>query len=541
MFIRTTVPRIAATLLLALGLTGTAGPAAPAADAPGTKGLNSVVPAPESVEPDADASFTLSEDTRIQFGGQGRQGKEAKQIAGHLAGLLRPSTGYDLPVTTASGARDDVIVLSLGGADHSLGDEGYRLTVSHDRTELHAAAPAGLFHGVQTLRQLLPPEVESKDEQKGPWTVPGGTITDKPRYAYRGSLLDPARHFLSVAQVKRYINQLAAYKINYLSLHMTDDQGWRIQIDSWPNLTKHGASTDGDHGPGGFYTKADYQEIVRYAQSRFITIVPEIEMPGHVGAALSSYAELNCSGVAPPMLEVPGEIDSLCVDKEVTYRFIDDVVREVAAITPGPYLHIGADEAYGTKLEDYRTFTDRAQAIVAKHGKTVIGWHELAKGQPTEGTMLQYWGTEDGTYPPPADKEKVAAAAQAGTKLIMSPADRTYLDMKYSKDTESGLDWAGYTEVRDSYDWDPATAVEGAPASATYGVATALWGETVDTNRQMDYLTFPRLPAVAEVGWSAAKTHDWPSFRERLAAQGPRWDAQQIYYYHSSQVPWPNK
>src|SRR6185295_5797180 len=199
--------------------------------------------------------------------------------------------------------------------------------------------------------------------------IPGGHVTDRPRFAYRGAMLDVARHFFSVAQVERYIDQLAMYKINTFHLHLADDQGWRIMIHSWPRLATYGGSTAVDGDPGGYYTQEQYRDIVEYARQRFITVIPEIDMPGHVNAALASYAELNCDGIAPPLYTgTDVGFSSLCVSKPITYRFIDDVIRELAALPPGRYLHIGGDEAQATSHADYVTFMNRAQQIVADHG-----------------------------------------------------------------------------------------------------------------------------------------------------------------------------
>ncbi len=488
--------------------------------------LGQVVPEPASVHPNG-TPYTLSRRTRINVpGGSG----EAGRIAEYLAGVLRPSTGYALPVTHTAAGRGITLRLTR---DRGLGDEGYRLRSDSRGVEIDAARPAGLFHGVETLRQLLPGSAERRTRQPGPWSVAGGTITDTPRYAYRGAMLDVSRHFFTVAQVERYIDELALYKVNRLHLHLSDDQGWRIAVDSWPRLATYGGSTEVGGGPGGYYSKEQYRQLVRYAASRYLTVVPEIDMPAHTNAALASYAELNCNGVAPPLYTGTNVgFSSLCVPKEVTYRFVEDVVREVAALTPGPYLHIGGDEAHATKPADYVAFMDRVQPIVGRYGKGVMAWHQITDAHPVPGTIAQYWGTA-------GDETKVAAAAKAGTKLVMSPANHAYLDMKYNPSTPLGLHWAGYIEVKDAYDWDPATFLRGAPASAILGVEAPLWSETISTDAHIGYMAFPRLPAIAELGWSPAATHDWASFRVRLAAQGPRWDALGIDYYRSPQVPWP--
>ncbi|WP_031478544.1 beta-N-acetylhexosaminidase [Streptomyces bicolor] len=510
-------------LLVAMGVSVTG--AAPAQAASPTP-LDRVVPAPASVAPSG-SPYRITPDTRIRVD----DSREARRTGEYLATVLRPSTGYRLPVT-AHGAGG----IRLRLAEGPFGAEGYRLDSGRKGVTITAAKPAGLFHGVQTLRQLLPPAVEKDSVQPGPWLVAGGTIQDTPRYGWRGAMLDVSRHFFTVDQVKRYIDQLALYKINKLHLHLSDDQGWRIAIDSWPRLATYGGSTQVGGGPGGHYTKADYKEIVRYAASRYLEVVPEIDMPGHTNAALASYAELNCDGVAPPLYTgTDVGFSSLCVGKEITYDFVDDVIRELAALTPGRYLHIGGDEAHSTSHADYVKFMDRVQPIVAEYGKTVIGWHQLTGANPSRGALAQYWGL-DGTSA--EEKAQVAAAARGGTGIILSPADRIYLDMKYTADTPLGLDWAGLVEVKRSYDWDPGTYLPGAPASAIRGVEAPLWTETIAKSADIEYMAFPRLAGAAELGWSPASTHEWEAYKVRLAAQGPRWEALGIGYYRSPQVPW---
>ncbi|GHI07496.1 beta-N-acetylhexosaminidase [Streptomyces cellostaticus] len=519
--------RILGSLLLLAAAGVSAVGAAPAARAATATPLDRVVPAPASVTPGG-SPYRITRATLVHVDGSA----EVRRIGEYLAGILRPSTGYPLPVTEhgTGGIRLQV-------AEGSFGAEGYRLTSTPLGVSITASAPAGLFHGVQTLRQLLPASIEKKTVQTGPWRIAGGTIEDSPRYGYRGAMLDVSRHFFTVAQVKRYIDQLALYKINTLHLHLSDDQGWRIALDSWPRLATYGGSTEVGGGRGGYFTKADYQDIVGYAASRYLEVVPEIDMPGHTNAALASYAQLNCNGTAPPLYTgTEVGFSSLCVPNEVTYTFVDDVIRELAALTPGRYLHIGGDEAHSTSHADYVTFMDRVQPIVAKYGKTVIGWHQLTGATPAPGALAQYWGL-DGTSA--AEKAQVAKAAQNGTGLILSPADRIYLDMKYTRNTRLGLDWAGLVEVQRSYDWNPGSYLPGAPESAIKGVEAPMWSETLTTSADIEYMAFPRLPGAAELGWSPAATHDWARYKVRLAAQGPRWDALGITYYKSPQVPWP--
>ncbi|MFF1921535.1 beta-N-acetylhexosaminidase [Streptomyces sp. NPDC058221] len=532
------LPRLLGSLLLvtAAGIsTACAAPTASAvAGSPAaltSRPLGQVVPAPASVRPGG-APYSLNDGTRIRVDGSSG---EARKIGEYLAGVLRPSTGYALPVTTKNGA--DGIRLRLGSRDSKLGAEGYTLTSGRGSVTITARKPAGLFHGVQTLRQLLPAQVESHSRQKGPWNVAGGSITDTPRYGYRGAMLDVSRHFFSVTEVKRYIDQIALYKMNTFHIHLSDDQGWRIAIDSWPKLATYGGSTEVGGGKGGYYTKSQYKEIVRYAASRYLEVVPEIDMPSHTNAALASYAELNCDGVAPPLYTgIEVGFSSLCAGKDVTYDFIDDVLRELSALTPGKYLHIGGDEAHSTSHEDYAEIMNKAQAVVGKYGKTVMGWHQITGATPVKGAVAQYWGYDKTSA---ADRQQVVDAAKNGTKLVLSPADRVYLDMKYNEQTELGLKWAGLVEVQRSYDWDPATYLTGAPQDAVLGVEAPIWAETLTDSDDIDAMAFPRLPGAAELGWSPAATHDWDTYKLRLAALGPRFTAMGIDYYRSPQVPWP--
>jgi hexosaminidase len=345
-------------------------------------------------------------------------------------------------------------------------------------------------------------------------------------------MLDVARHFLDVGVVQRVIDLASMYKMNYLHLHLTDDQGWRVAIDRWPRLTAYGAGTEVGSGPGGYYTKADYREIVEYAARHFMTVVPEVDLPGHTNAALASYPELNCDGRAPGRytgLEVG--FSALCAGNDLTYRFLDDVFGELAELTPGPYLHIGGDEALTLSREDYATMVVRAQEIVAGHGKAALGWHEVAAARLAPATVLQFWGVTP-------DAPEVIAAVRQGNKVIMSPANRTYLDMKYDESSPIGLSWAGTVNVAQAYDWNPATYLAGIDETAVLGVESPLWTETVRSVPDVEYLAFPRLVATAEIGWSPSSAHDWTAFRTRLGAQAPRWDALGLGFFRAAEVPW---
>jgi len=437
-----------------------------------------------------------------------------------------------VPRNTDTGASSEGrIVLRLDEQQKTLGAEGYELTIGPQSMLLVAATPAGLFYGVQTIRQLLPHSSEYEAvyyDKPHPVTLPALTIRDQPRYEWRGAMLDVARHFFSVEEVQRYVDLLALHKMNRLHLHLADDQGWRIEIKKWPDLTTKGGTSEVGGTPGGFYTQAQYAQLVAYAAARFVTIVPEIDMPGHTNAALSSYAELNCNNVAAsPRSDTEVGYSSLCVDKEVTYRFIDDVVGEIAAMTTGPYFHAGGDEVKTLTPAQYKAFVERVQTIVQKHGKQMVGWDEIAAANLLPASIVQHWRPE-------ASKEQLARAP----KLILSPADRAYVDMKYDDGTALGLKWAALIPVQRAYDWDPGKLVAGAPAEAILGVEAPLWAETVTTMRDVEFLAFPRLAAIAEIGWTPQERRGWGHFRQRVGAQGPRWTALGINFYRAPEIPW---
>ncbi|WP_433303227.1 beta-N-acetylhexosaminidase [Actinoplanes sp. CA-030573] len=513
--------RLAALLVVALPL---AGAPAPAGAAPAPVALGSVVPAPVQVRPHGPA-FRLTPHTVIEAPAS------ARNVADRLAEALRPATGYRLPIVGHAPRGVPALSLATGHFDQ-LGAEGYRLTSGRSGVRIAANGNAGLFAGVQTLRQLLPAAIDASTPRHARWAVAGGEIVDYPRFGFRGAMLDEARHFHTVPEVKAYIDEMSRFKVNYLHLHLADDQGWRIQIDSWPRLTTVGGApgTGVDGVGGGYLTKADYRDLVRYASQRDVTIVPEIDMPGHVNAAQVAYPELTCDGVAPPpRTDTEVGYSSLCIGKEVTYRFVEDVIRELAAMTPGPYLHIGGDEAHATTAADYLAFEQRVLPLVAKYGKTAYGWNEIAAAPAAHRAVAQYWGLD-------TSNATLAAAVAQGTKVVMSPANLAYIDQKYDANTPLGLDWAGYIEVRTAYDWDPGTHLTDVPASAVLGVEAPLWSETLRSLDDIEFMAFPRLAAIAELGWSPHR--DWASFRARIGAYGPRWVEQGVDFYRSPQVDW---
>ena len=350
----------------------------------------SIIPVPVSVIA-TNSSFAITGKTNIYI--QQKDFEKLKSSGKYFADLLSLPTGFAIQVKASEKMpRSGNFYFCLSEEDTELGDEGYELIITEKLVKLSAARPAGIFRGIQTMRQLLPARIEQPDVQEGLWLLATGIIRDFPEYSFRGSMLDVSRHFFSVDEVKRYIDLLAYYKLNVLHLHLSDDQGWRIEIKSWPKLTVHGGSTEVGGGDAGFYTQEEYKEIVRYAGERYITIIPEIDMPGHTNAALASYAELNCNGKATDLYTgTKVGFSTLCTGKEVTYQFIDNVIGELAAMTPGPYIHIGGDESHVTPLKDYIPFINRVQEIVRSHGKQVIGWDEIAHASLKENTVVQFW------------------------------------------------------------------------------------------------------------------------------------------------------
>jgi hexosaminidase len=485
--------------------------------------LNALIPKPvEAVS--AEGMFSLQAGANIYV----QAGDPDLKAAGHyLAEQLSPATGYSIQVMIAAGTPEPgSIYMDLDARDDELGEEGYLLTISNAGVNISANCPAGIFYGVQTLLQLLPPSVQAAEIHPGPWLIPAAVIRDYPRFEWRGVMLDVARHFFSVEDVKRYIDLASRYKLNRFHMHLSDDQGWRIMIESWPNLALVGGQSAVGGDPGGYYSQADYAEITAYARSRHMVVVPEIDMPGHTNAALNAYPELNCDGTAPPVhtgIEVG--FSSLCIQKEITYGFVEDVIRELAEMTPGRYLHIGGDEAQATSDADYRHFIQRIQKIVALHGKQMVGWEEIAQIELLPTSIPQIWNYSM------ADQ-----AVQQDVSLILSPATRTYLDMKYDPSSPLGLQWAALIEVQDAYDWDPVS--DRIPESSVMGIEAPLWSETLRTIKDIEFMAFPRLPGHAEIGWSPRAGRNWEEYRQRLGTHGARLEALGINYYRSPQVPW---
>lgn len=471
-------------------------------------------------------------------------------VAEQLIDAIAQRSGIRLSRSSEPSAPSDAAI-SLRIDPDAAGPEGYTLTVAAS-VEIIGGDEAGLFYGSQTLLQLL------REDDDG-WGILHSEISDAPRFTRRGVMLDVTRHFFTVTEVLKFIDATSALKFNHLHLHLSDDQGWRIQIDSWPKLTQLASLTAAGGDRGGFYSKDDYRAIVEHAAARHMIVIPEIDLPGHTHAIGVAYPDLVESPVltdsliaeserlAQP-LPIKGEPyvgwgvghSSVRIHEESTYDFVRDVVRELAEITPGPYLHIGGDESLGTPQADFDVFVERATAIVVEAGKIPVAWHEVgAAADIAEGTVGQYWGKSapEGTH-----AEEAAHFVARGGALIMSAADVAYLDMKYSDDFPLGLTWAGVIDVRTAYDWEP-TDVLDVPDSAIIGVEAPLWSETTRTISDVERLVFPRAAAQAEIAWSpqTAPERTWESFRTRLATLAPLWETADIDFHRAEEIPWTDR
>lgn len=475
-------------------------------------------------------------------------GKETAFVNRFLKEKLSRAPGKKVEVKENASNAD--IELSLyRSADAAMGDEGYRLTVTPQKITLKANKPAGLLYGVQTLLQLMPPQIESDQrEENVMWQLPAVEITDYPRVEWRGLMLDVSRHFFTVDEVKQYIDNMAKYKYNMFHWHLTDDEGWRIEIKSLPKLTEVGAwraeqigwfgsfSQPEQGAPknyGGFYTHEDIKEVIRYAMERNIQVMPEIDVPGHSSAALAAYPELSCfpgSGdhfvrTGAPFLDWntggrPAAIyeNTLCPANENVYDFMEKVMGEVADLFPFAYIHTGGDEAPYTFWEKSPAvkqlmeregikdmagvqsyFGKRVEQIILSKGKKMMGWDEILEGGITPTTALMSWrGIQHGIE-----------ASKSGHYVVMSPNSYVYIDLMQG-DLSTDPRVYGNLRLKQTYKFDPVP--EGADAEYILGGQANLWTEQIYNIRQAEYMTWPRAFAVAESLWSPKEKKDWNRF-----------------------------
>jgi hexosaminidase len=482
----------------------------------------------------------------------------ARQAAAYLAAAIAAPTGWQWKISESarsSGRRNAIVLALTAQSPAPLHPEGYTLDVSPRGVLIQAATPAGLSYGVQTLLQLLPPEIESPARRDAAWSVPCIHIADYPRYPWRGLMLDVSRHFFTKEFVERYIDRMARYKMNVFHWHLTDDNGWRIEIKGLPQLTQVGAwrvprlarwgareaPREGEAPTeGGFYTQDDIREVVAYARRRFVTVVPEIEMPGHSLAALAAYPEISCTG--GPFQVNPGsnfykKVDNaLCPGNEKTFEFIDKVLTEVAALFPSEYVHIGGDECFKgfwkdcqkcqrrmadehlASVEELQSYlVRRAEKILQSKGKKLIGWDEILEGGLAPNAAVMSWRGMDGGI----------AAAKANHQVVMTPTNFAYLDY-YQGDPSLEPSTFARLLLSTSYRFEPTP--EAVDPKYILGGQGNLWTESVPTPRHAEYMTWPRAFALAEVFWSPKAARNWDDFSARVESQFERLDAAQVNY-----------
>jgi hexosaminidase len=532
--------RTAAALLL-LEMLVISGTAAARDQSPAAPVDNAVAVIPQPVKVDVrQGAFTLTAATAIVTDAA------AHPIGRQLARYLEPATGFTLEVRTGDAPARGSIVLRIDPALERLGPEGYALDVEPARIVARAPGPAGLFYAVQTIRQLLPPQI-FREAPVGEiaWTVPAVSIEDYPRFGWRGALLDVGRHFLPKEFVKKYIDLLALHKLNTFQLHLTDDQGWRLEIARYPKLTQVGAwrketlagryrsdqpeaERRYDGVPhGGFYTQEDAREIVAYAAARFVTVVPEIEMPGHAVAAIAAYPELGITGKPVEVARRWGVFSEIFNAEPSTIQFLQNVLTEVLAIFPSRYIHIGGDEAnkdmwkaspriqarikelgVGDEHGLQSWFVRQMDAFLTARNRRLVGWDEILEGGLAENAVVMSWrGTEGGI-----------AAARAGHDVIMTPTSHTYLDYYQSKDRAAEpIALGGFLPLETVYAFEPVPeALEPKFARHVLGAQGQLWTEYIPNARKAEYMAFPRLTALSEVVWTPPARKDYASFLERL-------------------------
>ncbi len=488
-----------------------------------------LIPKPLKVVP-TNSAFGLDSETAI-FTSQTTTGFE--EVGQFLSEKIKTRLNLDVPVNaTDDGTTARIIYINQSDSLELNSDEAYRLHIKNDSILLNAKTAAGAFRGIQTLRQLIPETSNDTLAAQPMWLIPSGEITDEPQFKYRGAMLDVARHFFSVDEVKKYIDLLAYYKYNKFHMHLTDDQGWRLEIKSWPKLTEVGGQSEVGGGPGGFYTQEEFKDLVDYAAVRHIEIIPEVDMPGHTNAASFSYPFLNGNG--KKLKYYTGTrvgFSTFDARKDTVYSFLDDVIREIAAISPSPYFHIGGDESHATKKSDYIHFVEKVEKIVNKHGKTMVGWEEIVQGDLDSTSIVQFW----------QDSVNAKTAALKGHQIIFSPAHKAYLDMQYDTVSKHGLHWAAYIPVDTAYNWDPGSYIKDLPKDHILGFEAPLWSETISNSAESEYLAFPRAVGYAELAWTPADKRNWEDYRERLAAQEAFFDRNNVNFYPSKLIDWKKR
>jgi len=519
-----------------------------------SKNQYALIPQPKELIPQK-GTFKINSATKILVGSTNEQVRKTAEL---LAETLFRAGGIQVPVTETTGETGQVNSLGFFiTADTSLGPEGYRMAVGKKMVVIHANTPRGHFYALQTLLQLMPPLIYATDNTySGTLSIPCCTITDAPRFGYRGLHLDVARHFFTVAEVKKYIDLLALHKMNTFHWHLTDDQGWRIEIKKYPLLTTVGSKRketmagryDDNKKDGipyeGFFTQDEIRDVVAYAQERYITVIPEIEMPGHALAALAAYPNLACIPGPYEVATIWGVFDDVFCPTEETFHFLEDVLTEVCTLFPGTYIHIGGDECPKTrwKNSDYcqqlmkreglkdehelqSYFIRRIENFLATKGKKIIGWDEILDGGLAPGATVLSWRGINGGI----------AAARQDHDVIMAPGSHCYFDHYQSDPATEPVAIGGYTPIKKVYAFDPVPADSLTAEQQTHilGAQANLWSEYLTSFKQVQYMAYPRACALSEVLWSPAGTRNWDDFSKRLLKHFKRLDALKVNYAKS--------
>ncbi|GAA4433502.1 beta-N-acetylhexosaminidase [Georgenia halophila] len=497
-----------------------------------------LVPAPAHLEEHDGPGFPLAGPLRLVTPDAGTT--DADPVAAPLADLADSLAAAGAALGASAGAPEIIVELDPDDPQWVLARdvppaslthdaaalEAYRLTVGADRVHLLAPAPVGLARGLTTLVHLVRGSADA---------IPAVAISDAPRYAWRGLSIDIARHFFPLSVLKEVVDLAAGYKLNALHVHLTDDQGWRLELTRRPLLTERSGGTEVGGGEGGYLSQADWAELVAHAASRAVTVVPEIDLPGHTHAALHAYGQLTPTGEAPPPYTgTDVGFSQITLNEPATKPFLDDVLGELADLTPGPYLHGGGDEAHVMTRQDYLDVVAELGRVVAGTGKVLVVWQEGGAADLPPGSLVQLWAS--GT-----DLTPVLDAAERGHDVIMSPGNHIYLDMKYTPEFPLGLDWAGHVDLERSWSWDPDTYADGLDPARIRGIEAAVWTETLATRDDLFTMLLPRLAAVAEVAWSPQSVRDASGFAglvPRLAVQAPTWRAHDWAFHPVPEVPW---
>lgn len=497
-----------------------------------------VIPLPQEVALSQESPFNLNDGTIIAYP---EHNELLKRNAEFLAEYISQSTGHTLQTEAlAPGSEAPKGAITLG-LDPAIGNrEGYVLTVKADRVTLNGQTENGVFYGIQTLRKSIPAETKATSI-----LLPAGSIQDEPRFSYRGMHLDVGRHFFPIEFVKKYIDLLALHNMNTFHWHLTEDQGWRIEIKKYPKLTEIGAWRDrtvigrnteeyDNTRYGGFYTQEQAKEIVKYAGERYITVIPEVDLPGHMLAALAAYPEMGCTGGPYEVCPRWGVFeDVLCIGNEKSMQFLEDVMAEIIDIFPSKYIHIGGDEAPRTrwkkcpkcqarirteklKADKNHTAEDRLQSycmtriekLLNSKGRQIIGWDEILEGDVAPNATVMSWRGSAGGI----------KAAQLGHDVIMTPNDYCYFDYYQSEDTRhEPFAIGGFVPLEKVYSLNPTASLTEEQAKHILGTQANLWTEYIPTSEQVEYMVLPRMAALAEVQWTQLEKKDYTNFTTRLA------------------------